>query len=225
MRAKEFIAEGIIGDLRAAGQQNQAELGAKIKQGIATGAKNLAMKLPGAKTVAKLHSKLADFAMAARDQATLSRAADQWIEAWTDELLNQNEIRRVSGQQPMKQADYNKALESWLEQSLKVNADPTKMARYVTDMNPKSLKDYFQKYFIPTYIKSQQTAAQPAQPTGAPVPTGQRIVVIHPMTQGKYYKTAQGWTNEAGQRVAKKSSIDYLEDLVAKDPVKYEPAR
>lgn len=213
MKINDIITEGIISDLRTAGRQNQADLSANIKQGVT----NLAKKIPGAKTISSLHSKLSDYAANAKDAADVSRAADQWISLWDAELKHQNKVRRQSGQPTMTQDEYNKALETWLEQSLNVNADAAKVSQYVRDMNPRSLKNYFQQYFIPQYIKTQQS--QPAQPAGIEVPPGQRIVVTHPITNSKYYKTARGWTNETGQVVRKQSSIDYLEDLVANDPV------
>ena len=180
MKANEILSEGIVSDLRAAGRQNQAELGRNIK----AGAKNLAMKLPGAKTVANMHGKLANYAANAKTAADVGRAADQWIQLWTTELLNQNEVRRQSGLQPMKQADYNKALESWLERSLKVNADPVKMSQYVRDMNPSNLKNYFQQYFIPQYIKSQRGGAQPAaQAQTAPAKSAAPTAIAQAFTQ------------------------------------------
>ena len=45
------------------------------------------------------------------------------------------------------------------------------------------------------------------------IPSGKKIAVQSPTTQGVYFKTKKGWSNEMGQTVTKRSSIDQLELL------------
>lgn len=71
--------------------------------------------------------------------------------------------------------------------------------------------------------QQQATSVMQPNPARAPVapvisayrniPSGKKIAVQSPTTQGVYFKTKKGWSNEMGQTVTKRSSIDQLELL------------
>lgn len=153
------------------------------------------------------------------DKSMLASRASQFSDSW-EEYAKQAQVDLTDLNA------YKDALNDWLTQTLKVNLNRRALDRFVTSTNPGATDRYFEEYFIPRYLKTQQQTAQQtaSRPQGATVPAGQRIVVVDPKTRGKYYKTAQGWTNETGQPINKESSIDYLEQLVTNDPVRYEPA-
>jgi hypothetical protein len=152
-------------------------------------------------------------------QAMLGNQAGEFSDAW-EEYARQNQI-------DLNDLDaYKDALNDWLSQTLKVELNRRALDRFVTSTEAGATDRYFKEYFIPRYLKTQQqTQQQSARPQGVQVPAGQRVVVVDPKSKGKYYKTTQGWTNETGQPINKPASINYLEDLVANDPVRYEPTQ
>lgn len=69
-----------------------------------------------------------------------------------------------------------------------------------------------------------QPAPQPA-PMGFKIPVGRRLQIIDPQSRGKYFKDASGrWSNEAGQRIRRRSSINYLEKLATQTKPVFVPA-
>lgn len=171
----------------------------------------------GVNAINKIKGAWKGFKDKAISQAMLGNQAGEFSDAWED-YAKQNQV-------DLNDLDaYKDALNDWLTQTLKVNLNRRALDRYVTSTNAGATDRYFKEYFIPRYLKTQQQTQQTAQMQGVTVPAGQRVAVTDPRSKGKYYKTAQGWTNETGQPIKEPKSINYLENLVANDPVRYEPA-
>jgi hypothetical protein len=95
-------------------------------------------------------------------------------------------------------------------------------------MVPQGVKSAYQSMQQYAQQAAQGPAAeQPAEPelTGFKIPKGRRLQVTDPKSKGRYFKNAFGvWTNEAGQRVRRRASINYLEKLATQTKPVFVPA-
>lgn len=216
MRAIEFIVEADTAQPTLA--QAAAANRAAFKRGFLQRNPNVAQTVDAFKGTAQaIKDKWAGLKGRAINKSMLASQAAQFADAW-EQYAQQAKIDTTDLD------SYKDALNDWVTQVLKVKLDRSALDKYVTSANPGAADRYFEEYFIPHYIETQRQN-QAAQPQGVNVPAGQRVVVIDPKSKGKYYKTTQGWANEMGQPITKPESIKYLEDLVANDPVRYEPTR
>lgn len=93
---------------------------------------------------------------------------------------------------------------------------------------PQSVKSAYQN--LQQYAQQQAQGPQPEpqpQPTlkGFKIPAGRRLQIIDPQSRGKYFKDSYGvWSNEAGQRIRRRSSINYLEKLASQTKPMFVPA-
>lgn len=95
---------------------------------------------------------------------------------------------------------------------------------------PRGVKSAYQN--LQQYAQQQARGPEPVtqpepQPTlkGFKIPAGRRLQIIDPQSRGKYFKDSYGvWSNEAGQRIRRRASINYLEKLATQTKPVFVPA-
>ena len=92
---------------------------------------------------------------------------------------------------------------------------------------PQGVKSAYQNLQQYAQQAAQGPAAATPEPTlaGFKIPAGRRLQVTDPKSNGRYFKDSRGtWTNEAGQRIRRRASINYLEKLATQTKPMFVPA-
>jgi hypothetical protein len=139
MKAKEFINEGLWGDMVKLGQQQQAATIQQLKQTVKDKVTPNWYKELGAKVAAQ---------QSAQSAGQLSKA---WQTAWAQEVEKTNAANTT----PLTDDEYRARFATWLEKNAKVRVDPAVVARYIPNQNINNVGVYFSQHFIPAYMKMQ----------------------------------------------------------------------
>lgn len=147
MRAREFVSEGLWGDLQAMGQMQQA---------AAMGAAKDKMASFRGKLTPQWFQNLSSQVAASKDKLQIETLADQYARAW-DNAVRQENSRRPSGE-AMDVGEYQRTFANWLSrttQSRLSSETVSAIADTVKTTDTKLVKDFLATTFIPNYLKAK----------------------------------------------------------------------
>ncbi len=147
MRAKEFISEGLWGDLQAMGQMQQA---------AAMGAAKDKMASFRGKLTPQWFQNLSSQVAASKDKLQIETLADQYSRAW-DNVVRQENSRRPSGE-AMEVAEYQRTFANWLARTTQSRLSSETVSAIndtIKTTDTKLVKDFLTTTFIPNYLKAK----------------------------------------------------------------------
>ena len=185
MRAKEFIVEGLWGDLQAMGQAQQAAAMATAKDKMAS--------FRG-KLTPQWFKNMSDTVAQARDKQQVETLADQFARAW-DNVARQENNRRPAGE-AMDVGEYQQTFARWLSNTTQSRLSAETEAALkdtIKTTDTKLVKDFLATAFIPEYLKAK------ANPVYS-IPDGHKVVLDteNPKTGEKMSTTYEWDTTTAG---------------------------
>lgn len=147
MRAREFIQEGLWGDLQAMGQAQQAAAMATAKDKMASFKGRL---------TPQWFKNMSNTVAAARDTQQVGALADQFARAW-DNVVRQENSRRPSGE-AMELGEYQRTFANWLARTTQSRLSSETVAAIndtIKTTDTKLVKDFLTTSFIPNYLKAK----------------------------------------------------------------------
>jgi len=147
MRAREFISEGLWGDLQAMGQAQQA---------AAMGAAKDRMASFRGKITPQWFKNMSDTVAQARDKQQVETLADQFARAW-DNAVRQENSRRPAGE-AMDVGEYQRMFANWLARTTQSRLSSETVAALndaIKTTDTKLVKDFLSTTFIPQYLKAK----------------------------------------------------------------------
>ena len=147
MRAREFVSEGLWGDLQAMGQAQQA---------AAMGAAKDRMASFRGKITPQWFKNMSDTVAQARDKQQVETLADQFARAW-DNAVRQENSRRPAGE-AMDVGEYQRMFANWLALTTQSRLSSETVAALndaIKTTDTKLVKDFLSTTFIPQYLKAK----------------------------------------------------------------------
>jgi hypothetical protein len=184
----------------------------KILQNLVVGSEGYAMKVNEIINEAGIISGIKNALGRLTDRSAASQARiDQYVV--NDAVSEWAKVSRqltASGVNLKDPKQFQLAINRWLGTYIGGKGSPA-VSGTITDFSSAGVKNYIAK----TIADKPFANIGAVQPTGtAQVPEGYALKVVHPDTQGTYYKHANGqWKNEQGIVVQDANSIAYLERL------------
>ncbi len=202
MKVNEVVLqEGFLDDLRSIGRAAQQDYA-----GTSAAAQSALTQQGGFKKLTP--GDISTLASKVSKTVTSDRLAASIAERWAQEAERINAA--MGAGQAMSLDDYKERFAAWLEQVMKgevrVNDQSQEFQQYITQTDPKLVKDYLSQYFIPAY--------QALKVSGPPqIPNGARVVVRgaqagNTQVPDEIYTWKNGrWTDSAGSVVVAGSKL------------------
>lgn len=202
MKVNEVVLqEGFLDDLRSVGRAAQQDYAGTSKV-----AQSAIQQAGGYKKLSP--SDISSLASKVSKTVTSDRLATSIADQWAKEAERINAA--MGAGQAMGLDDYKQRFAAWLEQVMKgevrVNDQSQEFAKYITQTDPKLVRDYLSQYFIPAY-QALKVAGPPQIPNGA------RVVVRgaqagNTKVPDEIYTWNNGrWSDSAGSTVVAGSKL------------------
>lgn len=162
MRAREFVTEGLWGDLQAMGQAQQAAAMATAKDKMASFKGRL---------TPQWFKNMSDTVAQARNTQQVEALADQFARAW-DNVVRQENSRRPAGE-AMDVGEYQRTFANWLARTSQSRLSSETVAAIndqIKTTDSKLVKDFLTTTFIPQYLKAKTNPVYS-------IPDGHRVVL------------------------------------------------
>jgi len=187
MRASEFIAEGVWGDLQALGKMQQSQAASAMAQKF--------QKFKGSITP-QFYKDIASQVAQQKASAQTELLVDTWVSEWNKEFARLEKANAA----PFSDDQYRGLFRNWLEKASKVKIDDSNIRQYIPVQSQQAVRDYMSKHFIPKYLEMQSNPM-------FIVPDGETVDVVTQVGNKKSgtrytWSVARGrWADQAGNEV------------------------